>query len=142
MTFSLTYISPQNSDLQEYPIDINDIKSVLVVLNEKDHTRENSDLLSKIFNAINLDENKDVTKICLSEIQYVHELAWKVISGKKIIAFGVEPEVLSLHIVTHYYHPLTIGSHTYLFAHHLSDLNKERKVKLWSSLKQWFHVQT
>jgi hypothetical protein len=113
----------------------------VLALDEPANSGANTDFLTKVLAAANLNLEKDTlfAAIPASEpVNFSTDLKRK--QPEHVLVFGLHPSQLGLTIETPLYRPIAFYGVTWLFADALSVLepDKSRKGQLWSALKQMF----
>ncbi len=117
---------------------------LLVVAAEPEHP-QNLEFLKKVLAAAGLDIERDCLLLELPPDRYRDEAIslnqfWKTRCPETVLAFGIRPEQLGLRLQIHPYQITQFYQTQFLFADKLSLLepDRERKGKLWNSLKIMF----
>lgn len=99
-------------------------------------------LLSKILAAIKYDIDQDCLLIALPDGNDVYALA-PVLRAHEItdvIAFGVNPKHLNMHVIARLYSPMQFEDYVFLLSHKVTEMdgNRDFKMKLWKNLQSLY----
>ena len=114
-------------------------QKTVVLTAELDDSGPQIELLNKILQSV---------KINLAEIQHIRLPEEETLRIREnghetlILGFGISPARLSLHVDERLYHPMRLGTQTYIFSNSLERLpdNAEERRALWHALKTYFSL--
>lgn len=112
-------------------------KAVLI-LHRAEHKEAEVDLLDKILSAIGKNIKRDAEALRIDEEDKIRlGPALRDSAVQLILAFDCSPAQLSMNSSFVKYTPVSIGKRTFIFSDALSDLekNKNLKIMLWNALK-------
>jgi DNA polymerase III psi subunit len=96
-------------------------------------------LLSKILAAIKYDIDADCLLVALPDGNDVYALAPLLRAHQitDVIAFGVNPKHLNMHIMARLYSPMQFEDYVFLLSHKVTEMdgNRDFKMKLWKQLQ-------
>ena len=129
---------PDFGELQMNPKDI----IVVVDYHGEAFSKEESELLGNIYNALKLDRAQ-TNFLDIGKTQADFKTIVKTTQAKQFIFFGIHPETLRLNLDVQPYYLHKIEDKQLLFSYPLSDLLKEVKFKkhLWEAFKKMFNIQ-
>jgi len=121
-------------------------KKAMVILSSNEDTEDLNTFLAKILSAVKLDFQKDILLLSIPADEQIH---LNTIARQEniitVIAFGIPPKQLGIHLSSTFYQTTSIGSLNLLFAHSLGEIHTERQQggkqkagALWRALQRLF----